>query len=197
MNRRQTWTVTVYLSTLLPALIFSDIGPVLSLTGAVGGGCIAYIGPGLVYLGVNGEAFLSIVGSWVDHWRRTKGIAGSSNVSEGELPVEGNASLEIAQDADKFSYEGIQSGSKPLWYHLGLFGVWTWVANKGEVQMQKRIEAATAVTGCAADETKEVLPPPTKRDFAVCVFFILFGVLSLVAGVGSNIWVQLNGLDEV
>ncbi|EED86198.1 amino acid/polyamine transporter, partial [Thalassiosira pseudonana CCMP1335] len=58
MNRRQTWTVTVYLMTLIPALIFSDIGPVLSLTGAVGGSCISYIGPGLVYLGVNGEAFL-------------------------------------------------------------------------------------------------------------------------------------------
>jgi sodium-coupled neutral amino acid transporter 11 len=29
MNRRQSWTLTVYLMTLIPALIFSDIGPVL------------------------------------------------------------------------------------------------------------------------------------------------------------------------
>jgi len=72
MNRRQTWTMMCYLITLLPSLVFSDIGPVLSLTGAVGGSCISYIGPGLVYLGVNGEAFLDKVGSWLDGWRRAR-----------------------------------------------------------------------------------------------------------------------------
>ena len=199
MNRRQTWTVMVYLSTLLPALIFSDIGPVLSLTGAIGGSCISYIGPGLLYLGVNGEDFLNKIGSWLDHWRRKKGYATSNNnVSEGDLPVEGNASLEIAQDVDKSSYESIKSGSKPLWYYLLLFPIWTAIANKGASHMRAKIAAANTVTGGGVvDESKEVLPPPSKWDFTICMFFILFGAVSLVAGVFSNVYVQMNGLDEV
>eukprot|EP00581_Thalassiosira_minuscula_P017170 CAMPEP_0183723222 /NCGR_PEP_ID=MMETSP0737-20130205/14878_1 /TAXON_ID=385413 /ORGANISM="Thalassiosira miniscula, Strain CCMP1093" /LENGTH=620 /DNA_ID=CAMNT_0025953479 /DNA_START=118 /DNA_END=1980 /DNA_ORIENTATION=+ len=201
MNRRQTWTVLVYLITLLPSLIVNDIGPVLSLTGAVGGSCISYIGPGLVYLGVNGEEFLNKVGGWLDSWRRARGLPYDNNndagVSEGDLPVEGNASLEIAQDAGKFSYESIKSGRKPLLYYLGLFPIWTSIANSGANHMSKKIEVATAASGGgAADESKEVFPPPSKWDFAICFFFILFGVVSAVAGVGSNIYVQMNNLDE-
>jgi len=200
MNRRQTWTIMVYLMTLLPSLIVSDIGPVLSLTGAVGGSCISYIGPGLVYLGVNGESFLNMVGSWVDRWRRKRGYATSSNgepnVSENELPVEGNASLGMSHDAERFSYESIVSGSKPIWYYLGLFHMWTSIANKGSTSMRKKIEAADIVAGRGdSHEEKELLPPPSKRDFSICLFFILFGVMSAVVGVVSNVWVQLYNLD--
>ncbi len=39
-NRRQTWTIVIYLMTLVPALIVDDLGPVLSITGSLGGGCI-------------------------------------------------------------------------------------------------------------------------------------------------------------
>lgn len=192
MNRRQTWTVMVYLITLLPALIVSDIGPVLSLTGAVGGSCISYIGPGLLYLGVNGEDFLDMVGGWVDGWRRARGHATCSKktdeVSEGDLPVEGNASLEMSQEVGKFSYESIVSGSKPCWYYLGLFPIWTSIANRGHIHMQKKVAVATAATrGGVVDESKEVLPPPSKSDFGVCLFFILFGIVSAVAGVLSNV----------
>lgn len=40
LNRRQTWTAAIYLLTLLPALFVDDLGPVLSITGSLGGGCI-------------------------------------------------------------------------------------------------------------------------------------------------------------
>eukprot|EP00548_Thalassiothrix_antarctica_P008712 CAMPEP_0194153596 /NCGR_PEP_ID=MMETSP0152-20130528/56984_1 /TAXON_ID=1049557 /ORGANISM="Thalassiothrix antarctica, Strain L6-D1" /LENGTH=479 /DNA_ID=CAMNT_0038858993 /DNA_START=43 /DNA_END=1479 /DNA_ORIENTATION=- len=56
--RRHFWTLVIYILTLIPALLVDDIGPVLSITGSVGGSCVAYIGPGLAYLGVNGDAFL-------------------------------------------------------------------------------------------------------------------------------------------
>ena len=187
--------------TLLPALIFSDIGPVLSLTGAVGGSCISYIGPGLVYLGLNGEEFLNKVGGWLDSWRRAKGHATTGNnntgLSEGDLPVEGNASLEIPQNV-KFSYKSITSGSKPLLYYLGLFPLWTYVANNGATHTQKKIETANVITGGgSADESKETLPPPSKWDYITCMFFIMFGAVSAVAGVLSNVYVQMNGVDEV
>lgn len=199
MNRRQTWTIMCYLITLLPALVFQDIGPVLSLTGSVGGSCISYIGPGLVYLGVNGEDFINQVGGWLDRWRRARGYSTTHNagVSEGDLPVEGNSSLEMPQGTGKFSYDYITSGRKPLWYYLGLFPIWTSLANSGAIHMQKKIEAATAAVtggGAVVEEAKEELPPPSKKDFGVCLFFIVFGIVSAVAGVLSNIYVQMYAL---
>ena len=205
LNRRQTWTMLVYLSTLLPALIFNDIGPVLSLTGAIGGGCIAYIGPGMVFLGVNGEDFLNSVLGKIDSWRSSKGHSSSRSnggVTEEDLPVDGDASLEIdANNASINAYESIRSGPKPLWYYLGLFPVWCAVANKGAMHMRKKIDAAFAVTGVSADnapgDRSLLLPPPTKRDYSVSLFFIVFGFISAIAGVMSNFYVQWNNLDEV
>ena len=204
MNRRQTWTVLVYLTTLLPALIFSDIGPVLSLTGAIGGSCISYIGPGLVYLGVNGEDFLNSVLGRINTWRGSKGHKNSSGhggVTEEDLPVDGDASLEIDASTSINAYESIVSGAKPLWYYLGLFPIWCAIANKGAMHMKKKIAAASAVTGVSAEsapgDRSLLLPPPTKRDYSITLFFIVFGMVSAIAGVMSNLYVQWNNLDEV
>jgi sodium-coupled neutral amino acid transporter 11 len=205
MNRRQTWTLLVYLSTLLPALIFSDIGPVLSVTGAIGGGCISYIGPGLVYLGVNGEDFLNSVLGRLERWRGTKDVnnnSGGGGVTEEDLPVDGDASLEIdATTSSINAYESIVSGSKPLWYYLGLFPIWCAIANKGATHLKKKTDAAYAVTGVLAEsapvDRSLLLPPPTKKDYGISLFFVCFGVVSAIAGVMSNLYVQWNNLDEV
>lgn len=205
MNRRQTWTLLVYLSTLLPALIFSDIGPVLSLTGAIGGGCIAYIGPGLVFLGVNGEDFLNSVLGRLERWRGSKNANNNNNsgsgVTEEDLPVDGDASLEIDATTSIDAYERIVSGSKPLWYYLGLFPMWCAIANKGATHVKKKTDAAFAVTGVSAEsapvDRSLLLPPPTKRDYSIALFFVCFGVVSAVAGVVSNLYVQYYNLDEV
>ena len=202
MNRRQTWTVLVYLSTLIPALIFSDIGPVLSLTGAIGGGCIAYIGPGLVYLGVNGEDFLLSVLARLERWRGSKTISnnGGGGVTEQDLPVDGDATLEI--DATTIdAYQSIVNGSKPLWYYLGLFPIWCAFASKGATHLKKKTDAAFAVTGVSAEnapgDRSLLLPTPTNRDYTIAIFFVCFGFVSAVAGVLSNFYVQWNNLDEV
>ena len=34
-------------------------------------------------------------------------------------------------------------------------------------------------------------------DFSVSIFFVLFGLVSLAAGVVTNVYVQWNGLDEI
>ncbi len=47
LNRRQSWSLGIYCMALVPALFVDDLGPVLSSTGSLGGGRIAYIGPGL------------------------------------------------------------------------------------------------------------------------------------------------------
>ncbi|KAL3826949.1 hypothetical protein ACHAXA_000013 [Cyclostephanos tholiformis] len=193
MNRRQTWTG---LMTLTPALIFDDIGPVLSLTGAIGGSCISYIGPGFVYLGVNGEEFLQMVGCWLDRWRRARGYTTSN--TDADLPTEGNASLKITHGDGLVSYEIITKGRKPLLYYLGLFPLWTFVAHRGATHMQVKTSAANAVSGGgAAVDVSTMLPSATKFDFAVCFFFIVFGLVSMIAGVISNVYVQVYNLDEV
>jgi len=47
-------------------MIFPDLGSVLALTGCIGGSCLSFIGPGLVFLGVHGQKFLDLVdGSWL------------------------------------------------------------------------------------------------------------------------------------
>eukprot|EP01082_Thalassiosira_pseudonana_P014163 g12727.t1 g12727 contig67:2840-3250(+) len=69
-NHRRRGLCDLYtLMTLIPALIFSDIGPVLSLTGAVGGSCISYIGPGVSRCQRRGSVRL---GDWAERWRRAK-----------------------------------------------------------------------------------------------------------------------------
>lgn len=201
MNRRQSWTLTVYLMTLIPALIFSDIGPVLSLTGAVGGSCISYIGPGLCFLGLNGETFLAKVNDWVANWRIKRGYSKgeSSKVTDAsELPVEGNASLELPQNPYINSYKSITEGPKPCWYYLGLFPFWCSVANVGAVHTQRKIDASGLAANIVVnDDESDVLPAPTNWDFFVSFFFVLFGFVSAVAGVFSNVYVQMKGLDEV
>jgi sodium-coupled neutral amino acid transporter 11 len=69
-NRRITWTFALYLATLIPALIVDDLGPVLSITGSLGGCCLAYIAPGLVYLGINGDDFLQYVTHMLKDYQR-------------------------------------------------------------------------------------------------------------------------------
>ena len=58
-GRRHKVVLAIYIATLVPALLVDDMGPVLSITGAVGTSLLAYVGVGMVYLGVNGEDFLS------------------------------------------------------------------------------------------------------------------------------------------
>lgn len=62
-DRRIGLTTALYLSALIPALIFEDLGVVLSVTGSLGGSFLCYLGPGLTYLGVHGETFISLANS--------------------------------------------------------------------------------------------------------------------------------------
>jgi sodium-coupled neutral amino acid transporter 11 len=187
----------------VPAIIFSDIGPVLSLTGAVGGSCISYIGPGLVFIGINGEQFLNKVGDWVERWRRAKGYSkcNDSGITESsDLPVEGYARLELPHDPNKVhGYERITSGPKPCWYYIGLFPIWCSVAERGATHMEQKIDAFNMPQesgNAAVGESKDVLPVPSNWDFFVAFFFVLFGILSLVAGVVSNVYAQWHNLDD-
>mmetsp|Transcript_9911 Transcript_9911/g.14929 ORF Transcript_9911/g.14929 Transcript_9911/m.14929 type:complete len:546 (+) Transcript_9911:206-1843(+) len=177
-NRRQTWSFAIYLMALLPALIVDDLGPVLSITGSFGGGCIAYMAPGLCYLGVNGDAFLSFA-------RGLVGNRGSSReggtLTQADLPVAGSSNTIMTTDES--------NERKPVWWYLFGFPMWTKIAQIGSANMAVTLGSAAIKEAAAYDEDCMV---PTRREFFIAIFFICFGVLSLVAGVGSNIYVQLT-----
>ena len=73
-DRRVGLTVALFLLALIPATIFDDLGPVLALTGAVGGSSLCYLGPGGVYLGIHGERFLTLLDEswWLGLWHRQR-----------------------------------------------------------------------------------------------------------------------------
>ena len=97
MGRRQYIVVGMYIATIIPALVFNDLGPVLSITGAIGGSSLAYIGPGLIYLGAHGEYFLQYTNEMM-------GIRSMPTVDPAiELPVEGDADDKVVGEGHFFS----------------------------------------------------------------------------------------------
>ena len=60
-DRRIALTVFLYLAALLPALFCDSVGTILAITGAIGGSCLSYVGPGVAYLGAHGQVFLEMV----------------------------------------------------------------------------------------------------------------------------------------
>lgn len=72
-DRRAATTIALYLSVLIPALHYDDVGIVLSFTGTVSATSLSYIGPGLLFIGVHGEEFLDLVDNT---WGESPGLLG-------------------------------------------------------------------------------------------------------------------------
>ena len=178
--------------TLIPALIVNDLGPVLSLTGSLGASCIAYIGPGLVYLGINGDEFLTYCGKMLQD-RSYKSHKAESNGTNGEveLPVVGDASVNI-QAPPEAHYP---TGSKPWWWWLMGFPIWTAIASAGAHDSRIFLSNLEAEFGepiqVASADSEEVIGAK-RRDYYISMFFIVFGVIAAVAGVASNIYVEVH-----
>ena len=77
-DRRIGLTTVLYILAIIPAALANDLGSVLAFTGALGGSCLSYIGPGVVYLAVHGERFLQLA---QQAWRNGDSSTDSSNAS--------------------------------------------------------------------------------------------------------------------
>jgi solute carrier family 38 (sodium-coupled neutral amino acid transporter), member 11 len=88
-DRRIGLTVLLYLIAVIPAAFFEDLGSVLAATGAVGGSCLSYIGPGLVYFGVHGGRFLELVdASWLGSvWRTNNKSTADRHTGQSSRPT--------------------------------------------------------------------------------------------------------------
>jgi len=205
LNRRRLWTLVIYGLALFPALFINDLGPVLSITGALGGSSIAYIAPGLVYLGVNGESFLDWCSKRLAQGKKA-GSSASNRGGEVELPMAGDADQKIAEDEPahvELPVAGEQrtmvserplDGPKPFWWYLGLFPLWCAIANKGSKGMSTKL-ALVAEDEIDSEDGIDVNVSdgdyqPSPSGFCMAIFFIIFGIVAGVAGIVSNVFVQ-------
>lgn len=187
-KRRHLWTFVIYLATLVPALLVDDLGPVLSFTGAIGGCSLAYIAPGLAYLGVHGEDVLAWLGEWLHSKNRTSGS------TSGDLPVEGNAGTDMQVEEAPSTPEG----PKPWWWNLMLMPIWVMIAKKGSSGMNERLTELGLSHGplspSEGQEGGDEVVTFSKRDACYSIFFIVFGGIALVAGILSNVYAQVNDI---
>lgn len=207
-SRTQKVTFVLYIATLIPALIFNDLGPVLSITGSLGGSCISYIIPGIVYLGVNGDEFISYCEDLLASYRRKKGIGEEDGSIE--LPVAGDANRmmfhhsEVITNGLDLPVEGHQIdmvtypiGAKPCWwYYLG-YPFWYWIAMKGSMGMKRKLSnqprgSVNTNDSSSNDQASRDVLVTSPEDFHMAIFLTAFGIAAVIAGLGSNIYVQLH-----
>jgi Transmembrane amino acid transporter protein len=181
-GRREQVIVAIYITTLLTALVLDDLGPVLSITGAIGGSCLAFIGPGLAYLGAHGDYFLEY----------TDGMMVRRKAS----PVDPATELSAVGDTKALvplSATDACSGRTPWWWCIVLMPMWRSIASTGSRGMRIRLDQLEEETpGCTkASPIGEVIGP-VNGDFYLAMFMIIFGAIAAVAGVASNLYVQLQ-----
>ena len=187
LDRRTTWTFGIFIATLIPAMIVDDLGPVLSISGAIGGSCLAYIGPGLVYLGVNGEYFL--------HYIKEKLYGGDFDTDDAHHGT-----------ADSTNDRTWLDCPKPWWwYPLGM-PIWVHIATVGADGMNERLTALQKEHHEMMTDEGDVhvghhhqqqglgeieTIPPIPRDYYISITFITVGVIAAVAGVFANFYEQV------
>ena len=238
-DRRIAMTLIIYFSSLIPALFVESVGDVLALTGAFGGSCLSYIGPGMIYLAVYGEEFLKKV---EEVWGRDEE---NTNLATTEPDVESSRLLQ-AEQSNETTIES--AAPKPniltniAWY-LMLMPIWCRVAKMGKTKLKefrekealksphinrlgkvarppaqmklanvhvrvgstdagmpqfpnpkygataggnKAIGAAIlAQQRSASTAATDLDEPPTWYDFCVAIFFVVFGMVALCAGLLS------------
>ena len=187
VGRRQIWTFVIYFLCLIPAMLVDDVGPVLSIVGSLGASCVAYIAPGLVFLGVHGDEFLEMMANLLGR-RQQKSSNGVA-----DLPLEGDAKADMQPGLVSSSYNDM---SKPWWWYPLLMPIWCGIASYGSTMMREKMVASgvdfDATSHMPEKVDMEDEPLANLREFCVAIFFIVFGIIALVAGLVSNVVVQLN-----
>lgn len=206
-NRRHQVTLAIYICTLAPALAVDDLGPVLSLTGAIGASFLAFIATGALYLGINGDEFLDYCNDLLDKPKVNRSYnvevtADGNNGVQTELTNSQTAEVEqptqpTQNEPEKFQmYAFVKkilratlTGWKPWWWYLFGFPVWTYIASKGAIGTRKYAREFAGVDGnvIIANADEDHFPiGPRVFDYYVSMFLIVFGVIAMVLGVICN-----------
>ena len=163
-DRRWGMTILLYVLALIPAMLFENVGPVLSITGAIGGSCLSYIGPGMCYLGIYGSEFMKLTHTF---------FAPKSSPAEHEeqLPL---TAVTTTADTIVTSDSCCTSMVKAWVYFLLGMPLWTRIATRGaagleENQAKKALQsphisrivaARKAITTYQHPTPAKLQPPP-------------------------------------
>ena len=130
-DRRVAITLVVYFACLIPALLVDNVGSVLAITGTIGASCLAYIGPGLIYMAVYGGEFLDKVD---EIW----GSSSSSIVEdEPEKDVESSRLLTSTQpQAGGKSQSTLENAIKSVAWYVLLMPIWCFVSDMGQKKLK-------------------------------------------------------------
>mmetsp|Transcript_22225 Transcript_22225/g.27265 ORF Transcript_22225/g.27265 Transcript_22225/m.27265 type:complete len:863 (+) Transcript_22225:179-2767(+) len=147
-DRRVSVTTMLYLISLLPALIWDDVGSAFAISGALGGAALSYMGPGVMYIAVHGSEFLDMASKkWsyhVEKYRET-GENSASNTTQ-------NSGFESNHRRSKRSIGergiGLSSQKKSLIgqfcdclsWHICLMPLWCKIAARGERMIKTHLQ---------------------------------------------------------
>jgi solute carrier family 38 (sodium-coupled neutral amino acid transporter), member 11 len=168
-DRRWGMTLVLYLLALVPAMLFENVGPVLSVTGAIGGSCLSYIGPGMCYLGVYGKEFLELVEQW---WSSDAAVGPATGRDE-QLPLVANTTSAISTTPTTTTKSSFCSCmvyvvKTCIYYSLGM-PLWTWIATIGAEGLKKHEaeEAAKSphLSRIAASNQKEATRVVSSQSY--------------------------------
>jgi solute carrier family 38 (sodium-coupled neutral amino acid transporter), member 11 len=161
-DRRFGLTAALYVIAVIPAALTNDLGPILALTGIVGGSCLSYLGPGLIYFGVHGERFLTLARQSFGRGGECIDVGGQT-VEEGVIPASGNlerlraiettplvpgsklrqnrdlavnSSVTIDTETDDIIVVGLWN--HVVWYVTGM-PIWCTIARIGKIRLKDHI----------------------------------------------------------
>ena len=146
-DRRIGLTTALYILAVIPAVLTNDLGPVLAITGTVGGSCLSYLGPGVIYLGVHGERFLSLArqafGRRNEASEEHSVTQSNENGADETTPlVVGGDAMNIITSENQDTVEVVGVWNHILWYLTGM-PIWCAIARSGKVQLQEHITEMT------------------------------------------------------
>lgn len=206
-KRRHSWTFIVYITSLIPALLFDDVGIIFSLTGSIGVSYVSYVLPGLLYLGINGTEFLAAAKEIVQRRSCRSGAIYKGyehQESTGDETIDFYDVVDDSMEPERVPGTGLLqdgyteidlSGPKPFWWYIAGMPLWCAIASKGSKNLANKLNTPaigpTILEFRSEFYRENILPPPTLRDYCVAIFFILFGVAAGVIGVFSTLYLAL------
>jgi sodium-coupled neutral amino acid transporter 11 len=132
-DRRITLTIILYLISVIPAAYFENLGTVLAISGAIGGSCLSYIGPGAVYLGVHGGRFLELSRAFFGPSIQPETASDEETVPLYNKPVAAN--LPPPTSTDSWLVRQLKN---ILWY-LWLMPIWCKIASIGKSYLTSHV----------------------------------------------------------
>mmetsp|Transcript_28520 Transcript_28520/g.60187 ORF Transcript_28520/g.60187 Transcript_28520/m.60187 type:complete len:638 (+) Transcript_28520:364-2277(+) len=135
-DRRVAITLVVYFSSLIPALLVENVGSVLALTGTIGASCLAYIGPGLIYMAVYGSEFLQKVDEvWgsSDNGNSEKQPSSGRDLESSRL-LEDTTPLQSTSESHN-SDSVVNKLVKGIAWYLLLMPIWCFIAEVGKEKL--------------------------------------------------------------